>query len=476
MKEFKKWLIEISYKEKEYGIEVFRPNEKIREHEIIARFQRKALPFFHRMFPFFFEKERFSQTLGIHIEPENKSRGDTFLLKSYYYTGIWWIPEKEGKVYIQILPKKINNKYLDFLKTMQDILNNPIASFHLFNYLAENNPIFEVNTKLPPIRIKEEITINTFYIFSIYSFFISLDKLLKKGLKKDYNQEEGIFIDRIKGKFLVSKTLKRFHSKMMITRNLCSYFNYSADCIENKVLKIALWKINRLLTSETGNNLKDEFLISKLKYFLNIFRNISLTDLAKTDLTKVRNFLKMKRNPFYKEYRETLKLAFTIIELSGGDPFSEADISENIPIFPFRINTPLIFELFVLKKLYEKYNIQVKYQTEYTTLKLRPDFIVSDSNKNILIIGDAKYKTEINKENLEQISLYGRIKELANASTKKTKLILYLPNFKLGNTKKIIHLLEGDFYNIKIEWIDIPLKEERKNWLPGPGSNQRPGG
>jgi len=458
MEELKEWLIKVSTDKKEYGIEVFRPSEKIREHEIIARFRREALPFFHNKFPFFFEKERLPQTLGIHIEPENELGNDTFLLKSYYYTGIWWIPGEEGKVYVQVLPKKANNKYLDFLRIIQDISNNSTVSYYFSNYLTENNPIFEVNTNLPTIKIEEEIAVNIFYIFSIYSFFISLDKLLKKGLKKGYHKKEEVFINEIKGKPLISKNFKKFYSKMMVTHNLCSHYTYSIDCIENKILKLALWKINQLLALEIGNSLKTEFLISKLKYFLNAFKNVSLTDLTKANLTRAYNFLKIEKNPFYKEYRKALKLAFIIIKLLGCDPFSKKDISENIPIFPFRVNMPLIFELFVYKKLCEKYN-QVKYQTKYTELNLRPDFIVLDSSK-IIIIGDAKYKTEINKENLKQISLYGRIKELANASTKETKLILYLPNLKPENKEKITHLLKKDFCNIEVEWINTPVKKE----------------
>lgn len=67
-----------------------------------------------------------------------------------------------------------------------------------------------------------------------------LKSVVRKGLKKSYYRVEQNLSSKIKGKVLVSKTLKQNILKNRPNKTICNFEVYGVDSIENKILKSAL--------------------------------------------------------------------------------------------------------------------------------------------------------------------------------------------------------------------------------------------
>ena len=425
--------------------------EAITEHSVVAYFKEPVTELF-KLFPWSGEENKFTSTLGIHWEQTK----EVFVLKSHYYVGIWWLPTKEGEVYIKVAPKVRQNKRLNFLKVLEEILKDSEVSRFLTGYRGDS--IFLIKENAPPIKL--EAFDLPYIVFLIVSYLVTLDKLAKKGLKKDYLPVEKALKNRLRGKVLITKTFKRFHSRTDITSNICRFYLYSVDSLENRILKLALWKIKQFLLSPAGQFLNNTFLSTKLKELLHLFEPVSLVKISNRD------FQRVKINPFYGEYRVALKLAYAILNWLGFEPFEAVTSKGTFFVYPYRINMPLLFELYVYSLL-RKQEKDVLFQTEYTRRKLRPDFILPEKG----IIADAKYKEgkTPDVEDLKQLSLYGRIQKLRNLFKREPTLVLIYPDFEGKNETSLLsgesmqnsHEREmlQDFHDMEIWRIPVPLEE-----------------
>ena len=121
----------------------------------------------------------------------------------------------------------------------------------------------------------------------------------------------------------------------------------------------------------------------------------------------------VKRNSFYKEYQEALKLSKIILKRFGYH-ISEIDNStvEKISVPPFWIDMSKLFELYVLGLLKDKYGDKILFQAQGSYGN--PDYLLIDEIEPLII--DAKYRPAYQKDNrisyiiedIRQISGYAR--------------------------------------------------------------------
>jgi 5-methylcytosine-specific restriction endonuclease McrBC regulatory subunit McrC len=231
------------------------------------------------------------------------------------------------------------------------------------------------------------------------------------------------------------------------TTVVCSFNSYTFDCIENRLIKTALWKIHQFINSLEGRYLKSPELESKIGFLLNSFNGIQIINPDK------RLFKNLKQSVFYKEYTLALELAKIIFQSLGFDPFSPIK-EKSFFVVPYYINMALLFELYVYKKLRERYE-QVFYQKKIE--RYIPDFLVKDRYRGSFI-ADAKYKNKIDKEDLKQVSFYGRLRETKNllgyAEKEETSLKIILPTIGKECKEQDYSLLT----NVRIKYIPIPTR------------------
>ena len=116
-------------------------------------------------------------------------------------------------------------------------------------------------------------------------------------------------------------------------------------------------------------------------------------------------------NPFFKEYEEAIRIGNHILKRFSYNITQTSQQKVAIP--PFWIDMPKLFELYVYKKLQEKFSDQeifYHFIADYTEL----DFLLNSPKYKMVI--DAKYKT-IYKEgkvidDIRQISGYARLKDV----------------------------------------------------------------
>ena len=421
---------------------------RAKENEIIAIDEKlnSSIPNFKKVI---LAKEESPDILGLHFEKKN----DELVLKSSYFIGYVWLERK--KSYISITPKKTKDgRVADFVKMFSDCINNSYVATHL-------GDTYKIFTQQPKIEIDKNNDIITPFI--IINFINILHKITKQGLKKGYIRETKNLSSKIKGRIFINQTIKSNHFKSKLEKTVCDYQKYTINCIENQILKTALIQSLKYLAF-----IDNEQLVSKIKSILHSFKLVDTKEVFAKDFTKI------KLSSIFFDYKEALNLAKLIFNQLGYSLQTKRQ-EEKIKVPPFYINMPELFERYVEILLRKTYSTNVIPGYSNTSRDknsylwgLRPDFIIKEQN----IIVDAKYKywfinpaSENLKDDLQQLSLYGRIeklkKDIGTEKNNEPVILFVYPTTGKNNEKEIkienSELIE-DLTNIYKMGIEIPYK------------------
>ncbi|MDF1878111.1 hypothetical protein JHD46_00500 [Sulfurimonas sp. SAG-AH-194-C20] len=378
---------------------------------------------------------------------------DKICVKPYYYIGYRWFDEKKEEC-IRISPKKSKDgKQADYLKMFLTCLKDPIVS-------KKMNDCYGIKFNEKWIEIEENEDEITPLI--ILQFLKVVHNISKKGLKKGYTKITENLTSKIKGKILVNQTIKQNHFKNRLDKTICNHQIFTIDCIENQILKTALFQCSRNL-----QNINNDDITKLLKFNLNSFELVNTKEIFKSDFSKI------KYSPFYKDYKEALILAQMIFKRFGFT-LNSSKKDEKIKIPPFYIDMPKLFERYVEVKLREVYPEILDGNTLDIDLKfkMRPDFLLASQN----MIIDAKYKywfykNNINddfKDDFQQLSLYGResnIRQYINLgdSNREANILFIYPEKSAEEYVNNIYKNKVDgFNNIYKLGIKIPSKESER--------------
>jgi len=341
-----------------------------------------------------------------------------------YFIGMRWISWAEGdqkrKGVIWVRPKHHD---IPFEKLFWKCLSHPIVNKHM----GDCYRIFPEEDAIPlPGSAIDFVT-----PLLIADFLVRVRKLSQKGLRKRFVNIQETLNSRVKGKLLVTQTLREQVKKSTLIQTRCSYQIQSTNCIENQILKAALLQtqkyLNRHKSGESSNAL-DNLLHANLR----MFSEVTVRSLSQTD------FEQINHSAFYQEYKPALNLAKLILKslgLSINSDISKKD--RTVP--PFYINMPELFERYcevLLRNRYPDtlsgYGYTGYSETRLGKSKLRPDFIIPSENR----IVDSKYKYWIDRsddiEGLRQLSLYSRhvkaLEKLNNRGIRPKLQFLYPEN------------------------------------------------
>lgn len=321
-----------------------------------------------------------------------KTDGRTFLQTSYYI-GVDWIVEGDLAIYIQ--PKlNADSSQVDYLKMLFHALKHPEIANHT-KYL------YEIKYDKPNIEINQREDLLTPLL--VIHFLSVVKEIVRKGLKKSYYSVEHDFHGKIKGKILVTQTIKKNVLRNKPLNTICNYDEFGFNSIENRLLKKTLLFIQRYLPLLNSLNSR-EFTSDTFNYILPAFENVS----EEINLNEVRH---NKNNIFYKEYGEAVHLAKLILKRFGYN-ISTLDENQKIKTPPFWIDMSKLFELYVLGMLKDRYNGSILYGEGETNGNYGlPDYLLVKEGEEMII--DAKYKPIYQREyydieNIRQLSGYAR--------------------------------------------------------------------
>ena len=318
---------------------------------------------------------------------------DSLSLKMSYFIGADWLVKNQQAIYVA---PKINDgvQEVDYLGMLQSCLTH--------DDIARNTKdLYHIKLNEPFIEINQQMDLLTPLL--IMQFLQTLKILVKKGLKQSYYKVERNLNSRVKGKVLIAQNIKKNIVRNKVTNTFCSYEEFGFDSIENRVLKHTLSFVRRYLSQYPEYLGSMKYLID---YCTPAFESVS-------DEVNLHKLKAVKRNSFYKEYQEALKLSKIILKRFGYH-ISEIDNSsvEKISVPPFWIDMSKLFQLYVLGLLKDKYGDKILFQAKGSYGN--PDYLLIDEIEPLII--DAKYRPTYQKDNrisyiiedIRQISGYAR--------------------------------------------------------------------
>ena len=318
---------------------------------------------------------------------------ESLSLKMSYFIGADWLVKNQQAIYVA---PKINKglQEIDYLGMLQSCLTH--------GDIAKNTKdLYHIKLNEPFIEIDQQMDLLTPLL--IMQFLQTLKILVKKGLKQSYYKVERNLNSRVKGKVLIAQNIKKNIVRNRVTNTFCSYEEFGFDSIENRVLKHTLSFVRRYLSQYPEYLGSMKYLID---YCTPTFESVS-------DEVNLHELKAVKRNSFYKEYQEALKLSKIILKRFGYH-ISEIDNSsvEQISVPPFWIDMSKLFELYVLGLLKDKYGDKILFQAKGSYGN--PDYLLIDDMQPLII--DAKYRPTYQQdknlsyiiEDIRQISGYAR--------------------------------------------------------------------
>ena len=286
--------------------------------------------------------------------------------------GCWWssyyigITEINGQN-IEVLPKLEN---LDFMSLFSfALLYQPsseyFSSCYDINWDKEIVASTELYNVLTPLLVMQYLSI--------------LEKLVGKGLKRDYITIEENLHSKIRGKLRPIANWRKNELKKKEDYFYCQYQDFSANIPVNQLLKKAL-DISLILLgnvrSRSNNMTGLAFLSSKLK-LVETFKNID----GNVRLESVKNYKFDKLNMYYSE---AIRIAKSIIRHQE-NALTEGSGKKKVPLF--WIDMSRLYEVYVLGLLQKQYPNQILFQVK-GNYETQCDYLhIGES-----IVLDAKYK------------------------------------------------------------------------------------
>ncbi|KIA83646.1 hypothetical protein OA84_09170 [Kaistella solincola] len=383
----------------------------------------------------------FKTDRGQHHYPfQLQLKENTCDLTANYYVGIDWLIK--GEKFVQVEPK-INSALItafvahtesddiadprtqqvekaaekaaetaestvevDYLSILLDLSGSPrtaplISSILKIDWDAEQIPIEQKEDRLTP--------------FLIVQFLQILKSIVRKGLKKSYYKVQNNLTNRVKGKILVGHHIKQNIFKNRITKTYCEYQEFGVNDLENRFLKKAFaFAVNYVQNDEIffvqKNTDKSVFFKEELLHIINYcrpaFENVS-NEIKEEELKNV------KFNPFFKEYKEGIKLGGYILKKFSYNISNTTETKIFTP--PFWIDMPILFELYFYRQLLQsnpKYATEIKYQ--FSTYGNSLDILITQPGFQMVI--DTKYKLQHKSQDvhadIRQVSGYTRLNKV----------------------------------------------------------------
>lgn len=343
-------------------------------------------------------------------------------LEASYYVGASWIIKNE--LPLIVLPKFQNLDFTEMLITALSVSSENERDYFSMCYGIEfEEPLIETEEKidqLTPILLIHFISI--------------LEKVVQKGLKRDYKAIEENLKGKIKGHVVLSEQLKRNIISKRQDRNYCRFQTYTSDIPENRLLKKALRFSQLMLNNMMQYSRHTSKIQNRINKLNNAFEEVS----DNIELSQVK---RVTSNKLFRHYPEAIRVAKDILRRFD---YSISNISSDIhKTPPFWVDMSRLFELYVYSKLSEAYPGKILFQVQGTENVV--DYIHIDEQ----LVIDAKYKpiyeSGYKREDIREISCYSRdIKILKNFGEEyvhshlETNCLIIFPGDKIIKHDKLL--------------------------------------
>lgn len=297
-------------------------------------------------------------------------------LRADYYIGVDWLIENEVAAVVE---PKINS--VDFMSLFSAALS--ISSDKEVEYFSHYYGI-----DFSKSEIETDSSIVDSLTPLIIAHYISLLKILiKRGLKGGYIHQEENLHSKIKGKILFQKNLRHNQLTKREDRIYCGFEDYTINIPENRLLKKALIFADKALNNCISLNQDSQrTFYNDIKKTINSIKPHFEQVSSEIQINEVQ---KVTSNKVFKTYKEAIIVAKALLRKYD---YTFSKINEKTTkTYPFWIDMPRLYEMYVYSKLKEKFGEELGFQVEgfgRGEYKTAADFILR--NKGLIL--DAKYK------------------------------------------------------------------------------------
>lgn len=306
-----------------------------------------------------------------------------------YYIGAAWLTDDLAVV----VTPKIKN--IDFVTMFLEALD--VDTKNESDYFAQ---CYGIQYDEPTIETYEQL--NQLTPLLVLHFISLLERLVKRGLKKDYIIREENLKTKVKGRLLITKHLQKNVFQQRYDRVYCQYQEYTDDIPENRLLKKALLFAERIINNYESLKAQSSYseIQSRLLRLKNVLSSIS-------DEIEPYQVQKLSTNKLFKEYKETIRVAKMLLRRYDYSISEASKEQHSTP--PFWIDMSRLYEMWVFSQLEKAYPGQIQFQVK-GHCGTAVDFIKQDE----CLIIDAKYKPHCDYSNrgiiddIREISGYAR--------------------------------------------------------------------
>ena len=298
-----------------------------------------------------------------------------------YYIGASWLVKNELAV---IVTPKMEN--IDFVTMFLAALE--VDTKNESDYFAQ---CYGIQFDEPTIETNEQI--NQLTPLLVLHFVSLLDRLVKRGLKKDYVIREENLKTKVKGRLLFTKHLQKNVFQQRSDRVYCQFQEYTDDIPENRLLKKALLFADRIIGNYESLKVQSSYfeIQSRLSKLKNRLDGIS-------DEIEPYQVQKLSTNKLFKEYKDAIRVAKMLLRRYDYSISEASQEQHSTP--PFWIDMSRLYEMWVLSNLQKKSINEVLFQERGFYGRQIADFVIREEK----LILDAKYKPDYQNKSFVDIN------------------------------------------------------------------------
>ena len=298
-----------------------------------------------------------------------------------YYIGASWLVENELAV---IVTPKMKN--IDFVTMFLSALE--VDSWNESDYFAQ---CYGIQFDEPAIETDEQL--NQLTPLLVLHFVSLLDRLVKRGLKKDYVIREENLKTKVKGRLLFTKHFQKNVFQQRSDRVFCQFQEYTDDIPENRLLKKALLFADRIIGNYESLKVQSSYfeIQSRLSKLKNRLDGIS-------DEIEPYQVQKLSTNKLFKEYKDAIRVAKMLLRRYDYSISEASQEQHSTP--PFWIDMSRLYEMWVFSNLQKKSINDVLFQERGFYGRQIADYVIKEEK----LILDAKYKPDYQNKNFVDIN------------------------------------------------------------------------
>ncbi|MBP5481063.1 MAG: hypothetical protein J6Y22_04870 [Paludibacteraceae bacterium] len=302
--------------------------------------------------------------------------------RASYFIGASWLIRDELAV---VVTPKVEDT--DFVKMFLAALE--VDSQNESDYFSDCYGI-----RFDEPAIQTPVCLNQLTPLLVLHYLSLLDRLVKRGLKKDYITREENMKAKVKGRIMMGRHLQQNVFQQRQDRIYCQFQEYTDDTPENRLLKRALVFCERIMAKWTS--LQRQLSKTDIPLLLNLlksrFGHIS-------DDIEPYQIQHLATNKLFKEYREAIRVAKMLLRRFDYSVTNANDEEYNATP-PFWIDMARLYEMWVWSKLKENSVNEVLFQKRGFYGRQVADFVIREEK----LILDAKYKPDYQNKNHADIN------------------------------------------------------------------------